>query len=68
MHMNKDKIRLSPAASILPNDEGVLLRSDLGDFQLHGKVWLIKHDFSKRELEIHILLSTDKHTLGNKNN
>ncbi|CAM4233998.1 TOMM precursor leader peptide-binding protein [Pseudoalteromonas maricaloris] len=35
--MNKDKIRLSPAASILPNDEGVLLRSDLGDFQLHGK-------------------------------
>ncbi|PKG58086.1 TOMM precursor leader peptide-binding protein [Shewanella sp. GutDb-MelDb] len=28
---------LSPAATITPNAHGVLLQSDLGDFQLHGK-------------------------------
>ncbi|QQX81948.1 TOMM precursor leader peptide-binding protein [Shewanella sp. KX20019] len=28
---------LSPAATITPNVHGVLLQSDLGDFQLHGK-------------------------------
>lgn len=31
------KLQLSPAATITPNPEGVLLQSDLGDFQLHGK-------------------------------
>lgn len=31
------KLQLSPAATITPNAHGVLLQSDLGDFQLHGK-------------------------------
>ncbi|MBC3919057.1 TOMM precursor leader peptide-binding protein [Undibacterium sp. CY18W] len=31
------KLQLSPAATITPNAQGVLLQSDLGDFQLHGK-------------------------------
>ncbi|MEN9866591.1 MAG: hypothetical protein RL748_2181, partial [Pseudomonadota bacterium] len=31
------KLLLSPAATITPNPQGVLLQSDLGDFQLHGK-------------------------------
>lgn len=31
------KLTLSPAASILPNSSGVLLSSDLGDFQVHGR-------------------------------
>lgn len=31
------KIQLSPAATITPNAQGMLLQSDLGDFQLHGK-------------------------------
>ncbi|HEX8956109.1 MAG TPA: TOMM precursor leader peptide-binding protein [Burkholderiaceae bacterium] len=30
-------LRLSPAATITPNPQGVLLQSDLGDFQLHGQ-------------------------------
>lgn len=30
------KLQLSPAATITPNAQGVLLQSDLGDFQLHG--------------------------------
>ncbi len=32
-----NKLQLSPAATITPNAQGVLLQSDLGDFQLHGK-------------------------------
>ncbi|MCG7561474.1 TOMM precursor leader peptide-binding protein [Pseudoalteromonas sp. McH1-42] len=31
------KLRLTPAASINPNSNGVLLSSDLGDFQIHGR-------------------------------
>jgi len=31
------KLQLSPAATITPNAQGVLLQSDLGDFQLHGQ-------------------------------
>ncbi|MFT4926957.1 MAG: ribosomal protein S12 methylthiotransferase accessory factor [Phenylobacterium sp.] len=31
------KLGLSPAATITPNPDGVLLQSDLGDFQLHGQ-------------------------------
>ncbi|TMP43396.1 hypothetical protein CWB96_02405 [Pseudoalteromonas citrea] len=31
------KLRLTPAASIIPNSSGVLLSSDLGDFQVHGR-------------------------------
>ncbi|MCG7547504.1 TOMM precursor leader peptide-binding protein [Pseudoalteromonas sp. Of7M-16] len=31
------KLRLTPAASIVPNSSGVLLSSDLGDFQVHGR-------------------------------
>ncbi|KZN52827.1 hypothetical protein N474_22395 [Pseudoalteromonas luteoviolacea CPMOR-2] len=31
------KLRLTPAASIIPNNSGVLLSSDLGDFQIHGR-------------------------------
>jgi|GEM_PF-844909 len=31
------KLQLSPAATITPNPQGVLLQSDLGDFQLHGQ-------------------------------
>ena len=30
------KLRFSPAASVTPTDSGVILRSDLGTFQLHG--------------------------------
>lgn len=32
-----NKIKLSPAATITQNANGVLLQSDLGDFQLHGQ-------------------------------
>ena len=32
-----NKLQLSPAATITPNAQGVLLQSDLGDFQLHGQ-------------------------------
>ena len=35
--MPMKKLRLSPAATITPNAQGVLLQSDLGDFQLHGQ-------------------------------
>ena len=31
------KLRLTPAASVSSNENGILLRSDLGDFQLHGR-------------------------------
>lgn len=31
------KLQLSPAATITPNAQGILLQSDLGDFQLHGQ-------------------------------
>lgn len=31
------KLELSAAATITPNPDGVLLQSDLGDFQLHGQ-------------------------------
>lgn len=31
------KLRLTPAATISPNSQGIILQSDLGAFQLHGK-------------------------------
>lgn len=31
-----EKLRLTPAATVTPNAQGVLLQSDLGSFQLHG--------------------------------
>ena len=31
------KLRLTPAASVTSNQNGVLLSSDLGDFQIHGR-------------------------------
>ncbi|MGI9273924.1 MAG: TOMM precursor leader peptide-binding protein [Endozoicomonas sp.] len=34
--LTMDRLRLTPAASISPNKDGVLLQSDLGAFQLHG--------------------------------
>ena len=32
-----NKLRLTPAATITPNENGIVLQSDLGAFQLHGK-------------------------------
>ncbi|SBS25205.1 molybdopterin biosynthesis protein MoeB [Marinomonas spartinae] len=53
------KIRLSPAATFVENSNGVLLQSDLGDFQLHGQdvsdfirhiYPLLKGDYSAQDI------------------